>query len=90
MLASLACSVLGLAHSLCSILRGMAEIPDYAFTLKTGVPSANPEAAVISGIHWYVSLEKIGPMRNHFGSKSHELMIVIVIVKIMTKMKTLV
>ena len=69
MLASLARSILGLAYSLCSILLGMAKIPDYAFTLKTGVPSADLEAAVISDIHRYVPLEKGGPMRNHLGSK---------------------
>ena len=37
LLALLACSVHGLAHSLCSLPCGTVEIPEYVFTLKTSL-----------------------------------------------------
>jgi len=41
MLASLACSVHGLAHSLCSLPRGTAKIHEYVFTLLTRYTATN-------------------------------------------------
>ena len=41
MLASLIRSIYGLAHSLCSLPRGMIEIHEYVFTLKTSLARMN-------------------------------------------------